>query len=172
MGLEVVAVPSGGGLGAYDYTPMTKNGQITSSATMGAFTTLLSVTGKGLLYKAISYGQGWTGSSLRITIDGTVVYWGTTSDTNTIGLFMSSDLWTSSTNTYPYIVGGASGKLPIISNPPTWANFPQATKQSVSQPLVVLNAPIKFNSSLLIEVCNESNASKLIDYGIGYSLAG
>lgn len=159
-------------LGAFDYLPKFIQGRVTASASVGVYSTLLSVTGKGLLSKAIAYFGGTTGTALRITIDGTVVYWGVNNVVDTFGLFNPSELVTVGTATYPFLPCGLNGLTKIFSTTPsTFPSFPHSTKQSANAPVVLINSPIKFNISLLIEIAHESTASAQIDYGVSYSLA-
>lgn len=154
-----------GNLSQLDYSPKTSHGTFTSSASTGTYTTLLSITGKGLLSKAVVLGPS---NIIKITIDGTVVCWMEGTGGNyLVGLLQTEEV----------ISPGTTGELYTFLNTSISklrqgsAAFPLATKQVSPDGMnAVLNTPLKFNSSLLIEVA-ANTASASLGFGINYALA-
>lgn len=160
-----------GGLGAYDYTPMFKNGTATSSATANQLSTLLSVTGKGLLHKAIirTVSGGGSLNTIKITIDGTVIYWHKANayNDNCIGLIRLEDTFSTGNPSQLQTLGYNSSWL-------VWANtagkqYPSPTLETLNDGVTFIPMPIKFNTSLLIEFA-KAETSNPQGYAISYSL--
>jgi hypothetical protein len=161
-------LPSGGGLGAFDYTPMNKVGSVNTPTTIGQYVTILSVSGKGLLSKAFAnFGVSGVACRLRITIDGSVVLFIEATNANVHGVGRTYDIEYigSSLQVIGYPVGQS-----MAGNS---CNFPSATLQTNggSGGTAYIDMPIKFNSSLLIETCNNQSTSAVtVNYYIQYSL--
>jgi len=158
-----------GSSGAYDYVPMMKNGSVTTSSTIGQYTTFLSVTGKGLLHKLV-WG-GLAGQIMKVTVDGNVIFWVENTGGNYSGIIPADEIFYNSTAGNYMISGGTAGNFLTLFQSSSWVtSFPLATKQNIANPHLVVSMPIKFNSSLLIEMASSSTSGSTIVHGCSYSI--
>ena len=163
-----------GGFNPYDYSNFHKAGTINSNATANTFSTLLSITGKGVLTKALIGTDNAHLRRLRITIDGTVVFYGTSSTagsyyTGSVGILQSADLLQITQNSANLAGAIINNALFSVSNN---AQYPLATEQVASianGSNAILSNGIRFNSSLLIEIMSNS-PSETINFDYNYLL--
>jgi hypothetical protein len=142
--------------------------------TANSYLQLLNVTGSGYLYKAVIAGINAQVRKIRITVDGTVVFWANgnssgASYTSAFGICMPWDLDIGGN-------GGQSNQLVVkiaqnYSGASTHGLYPNATEQTMQAGynglMTVLAQPIEFKSSLLVEAT--SNISESFPYEIAYA---
>lgn len=164
MGLSI----SGGVFDPTKYANrISTEGQYTSSVTGSAFTTLLSISGKGFLNKAVlsTRANASNASQLKITIDGILVFNGQTQANldQATGIIMDSDLSTTSAN---------GGSFSRVNQAGTVFNVGRAYPYTAAGVgFSVISYPILFNSSLLVEAAVIAAASLANTYTIqgGYN---
>ncbi len=141
-----------------DYTPVRTTGTI--SAGGAGFKTVLAVTGRGLLSKAVSIINDASDHQIKITIDGVVVV--ATSTKNkanyVTGFLIQEDILFGGTSLRT-MCGTSSYMMDDVYN-----NYPSTQPLSTtSAHTVVLNYEIPFNS-LVVEVTNSTGAVYDIQY--------
>lgn len=122
------------------------------------WTTVLNVTGKGLLFSALIATNGYGYAALRLTVDGGVTTLNTISDESTTGKVTGF-------YTTPSLVGGKIHSSGISGNSVSDLSLPalSATAESLRAGLgtktghVFLEEPLLFNNSLKVEMYASTN---------------
>ena len=158
--MPITRYPSArGGTDWSKYTPFTKGAQKTI-ATGGVYETILSVTGKGYLSRAILESHNAALARIRITIDGVQKILVKSSNLLVIvGMMQLSEVSTHDSSSKiairePNFQTGVG----TVGNPQSVAEYP-ATGDT--QSMVYLPQPIFFNTSLLIEVTHATNGGNV-----------
>jgi len=143
--------------------PFRKEERLKHTAVDGVFETLLSASGKGFLSEMLLTNQSNSNKvAVKITVDGVVVLWSSTiSGTGSFcGFIQESSL---SFNAYMKArvpnTNGASALLGLSMNTNPSPVFPLSTE--VVDNNLVLQSPIFFKTSLLIEISSAYNADNL-----------
>ena len=140
----------------------TEHQAVNLAVNSSTLTTLMSVTGKGMLEEAIVFAPNYGGTNIEIVIsvDGTVILdilQPSIGNVFMLGLYQSADEGVQSGGA-PCIFGNENliGTLPYVPmGYVSKVTFPSSFQQSLSSTLsaiVGLNQPIYFKSSLLVQV--------------------
>jgi hypothetical protein len=132
------------------YTPINKNFNFTTTAVANAFQTVLSITGSGYISKMLFACTNTTyPATVRVTIDGVVVWLGTTVSTTALAGFLLEE--------YLHFSSGAglytrhlTTLISLSTSATVLVEYPYTA--NVTNPIyAILASPIQFRSSLLIE---------------------
>jgi hypothetical protein len=161
----------------YEFKTQRKVANFTTSSTPNTYTTLLSVTGKGALFKAMIMGSFNFNRKIKITVDGVVVFWGSGTSpgstwSSSFGVLQQSDQLTGGN-------GSATSGMPVVTigknltGMAAGGTFPLSTEQVMQISdcgiSAILPMPIEFKTSLLIEV-SSANQSDSVYYETLYAI--
>ncbi|BDG48762.1 hypothetical protein [Parageobacillus sp. KH3-4] len=150
MGIQWAKPVSSGGTDLLKITPFT---QFTQIATSTSWKTVFSITGKGLLstIKSAPYSNNYY-AILRVTVDGTVIFDAqivANGSYRYVGGIMQKDdvFFTSSGGMYMTTVGSSTYPIdPSIIK----SQYPYINEEYPA--LILLDFPIPFNESVLVEI--------------------
>lgn len=165
--------------GEFDFNQIVSKGSVATSPTIGVYTTLLSIAGEGLLYEAIVAAFNLYWRTIKITVDGVVVFWGEGAGTGNgnsaaIGIISKSHVLAVPIATDVTVPGAVCGIVDaVFARVDDNALFPLATHQtglSSSGKSASIPRAIKFEKSLLIEIASFNTASVSTQYSIIYAI--
>lgn len=159
----------------YDYNGMLKTGNVACTGA-NVFSTVLNVTGRGVLHKALIQTTTSYFRDIRITIDGIVVFWSSGAGASTILGINREDFFFMANDASSQRLATRFGRfLGLFANAADLVEegvFPLNTKQTGTATKGVffpISKGIRFNNSLLIEVC-ANNATDQLPVNILYDL--